>query len=117
MVICVNPHDINGLRAVRPFFANGERLAHSPNMLGPSSKAMRFCVIAIAFGAVIGVQSPTACLAPTTHASFASARRTGSDVRCEDALDGPGCQAGWCVDLSGCPIAEGTATPGVCEEP
>jgi hypothetical protein len=113
----VNPHDINGLRAVRPFFATGERLAQSRNMLGPSANAMRFCVIAMAFGAVLGVQSPTACLAPTTHASFVSARRTGFDVRCEDALDGPACQDGWCVDLSECPIAEAIATSGVWEEP
>jgi len=107
---------------------------------------MRSFVIAIVFGAVLGVQSPTAGLVPTTRAFLADSlfaaapcdlsanisaddrwtatpdnisftRRAGSNTRCEVAVDGPACQTKWIVDQSGCPTIDDTTTKVVWEDP
>jgi hypothetical protein len=107
---------------------------------------IRSFVIAIVFGAVLGVQSPTAGLVPTTpaflaHSLFAAApcdlratiraddrwtappddssstRRAGSNTRREDAVDGPACQTEWYFDQSGSPTIDDTTTKGAWEDP
>jgi hypothetical protein len=107
---------------------------------------MRSFVIAIVFGAVLGVQSPTAGLVPTTraflaHSLFGTApcdlratiraddrwtappedssftRSAGSNTRCEDAVDGPACQTEWYVDQSECLTIDDTTTKGAWEDP
>jgi hypothetical protein len=117
MVIRLILRDINRLmRAQGRPFACGERLAPYLDMTD-GSKVMRLGVIAMAFGAVLGVQSPTACLAEQAQGSLAGTRSHSSDVLCEDAFWGPPDQTGWLVDQSGCPMTEDIRSADLWDEP